>query len=141
MSSVHGPTPYPCASCPYRCDVPSGVWDAEEYAKLPGYDKDTPEQPASAFMCHQQNDHLCSGWVGCHDMQESFGLRLAISAGVIGMDDYEAALDYECPVPLFPSGAAAAAHGLAQVANPPDEAKRTIAKIEGRRARRSNDAT
>jgi hypothetical protein len=68
----------PCGSCPYRRDVPSGIWDASEYAKLPGYDAGWPdEQPTAAFFCHQQDDELCSGWVGCHNMVESFGLRLA----------------------------------------------------------------
>ena len=31
--------PKPCASCPYRCDVPSGVWHPDEYAKLEVYDR------------------------------------------------------------------------------------------------------
>lgn len=51
-SQVRGPAPQPCASCPYRRDVPSGIWAAEEYAKLPAYDADTPFQPPHLFLCH-----------------------------------------------------------------------------------------
>jgi hypothetical protein len=42
------PTKYPCPSCPYRKDVPSGVWAPEEYDKLPAYDNDTPSHRLSA---------------------------------------------------------------------------------------------
>lgn len=41
----------PCSSCPYRRDVPSGVWHREEYEKLLQYDDSTEILPA--FMCHQ----------------------------------------------------------------------------------------
>jgi hypothetical protein len=116
------------------------VWSQEEYEKLPPYDADTGDQPIAAFMCHQQNGRLCSGWVGCHDMQESMGLRMAVASGVINDESYEAALDYECPVPLFESGAEAAKHGVAEIAEPA-EARRTITKIEARRQRRADDAT
>jgi hypothetical protein len=130
------PAPHPCASCPYRRDVPSGVWVPDEYLKLPPYDEDTPYQPPSAFFCHQQNGRLCSGWVGCHDMTSSLGLRMAASVGALTADEVDAALDYECAVPLFESGAEAAAHGLRDVPDPSPEAQRVIAKVEARRARR-----
>jgi hypothetical protein len=129
------PAKYPCASCPYRRDVASGVWSPEEYAKLPPYDNATWGQPPGAFFCHQQNGRLCAGWVGCHDMQESLGMRLAVSTG-LSIEDYEAALSYTSPVPLFDSGAEAAAHGMAEVPAPGPKAQRTIRKIEDRRQRR-----
>lgn len=130
------PKPYPCASCPYRRDVPSGVWHPDEYVKLPAYDEDTARQPPSAFFCHQQNGRLCSGWVGCHDMTASLGLRIATSLGVLSAGDYEAALDYASPVELFGSGAEAAAHGLREVETPGRGAGRTVAKLLARRERR-----
>jgi hypothetical protein len=116
--------------------VASGVWHPDEYAKLPKYDGETFTQPFAPFFCHQQTGALCAGWVGCHDMQESLGLRMAVSNDVISMEDYEAAIDYECPVPLFNSGAEAAAHGMAGVAQPDVKTERAIRKIQKRRERR-----
>ena len=130
--------PRPCDSCPYRRDVPSGVWAASEYAKLPPFDAPTFEQPPAAFFCHQKavgddGARLCRGWVGCHDMPNSLGLRMALIAGAIDEATYRAALDYVSPVPLFESGAEAAAHGIAEISEPSDEAVRVVAKIYRRR--------
>lgn len=44
MSSTVKAAPKPCASCPYRRDVPEGVWHPEEYSKLRAYDGSTGEQ-------------------------------------------------------------------------------------------------
>ena len=127
----------PCGSCPYRRDVPSGVWAPEEYDRLPPYDSPNfSKQAMRVFMCHQQDGTLCSGWVGCHDMEESLGLRVAFLNEVITPEQYEEALDYECPVPLFRSGAEAAAHGKAEVETPGVKARRTIDKLERKRGRR-----
>lgn len=138
--SRHGPAKAPCRSCPYRRDVPSGVWAKEEYAKLPGYDGDTGQQldagAMGAFFCHQQSGRLCAGWVGCHDMNESLGLRLAAMHGSISERDVEAAFDYVSPVPLFDSGAEAAAHGLAQLEEPGEQARRTIDRLERKQPQR-----
>ncbi|MEV6909068.1 DUF6283 family protein [Amycolatopsis sp. NPDC051071] len=46
------PAEAPCRSCPYRRDVPSGVWDISEYEKLARYDRDTGEQPTGLFQYH-----------------------------------------------------------------------------------------
>lgn len=86
-SQVRGPAPQPCASCPYRRDVASGIWAAEEYAKLPAYDTDTPFQPANLFLCHQTSAgdpraRVCAGWVGCHG-SDLLALRLAASRGIV----------------------------------------------------------
>lgn len=128
------PAPRPCVSCPYRRDVPSGVWAPEEYANLPDYDLPTGEQPYDVFGCHQQDGRLCAGWVAVHDMDESLGLRLAAAFGQLDADDLEAVRNYTTDVPVFASGAEAAAHGLARIEAPPSSARRMIAKL-ARRAR------
>lgn len=123
------PAKNPCGSCPYRKDVPSGLWAEEEYVKLPPYDNDTPEQPMAAFFCHQQDGRLCAGWVGCHDMRNNLGLRIAASMHAISIEDFQAALDYTTDVPLHESGAAACEHGLANIADPDPKAQRAIDKL------------
>lgn len=128
------PASSPCGSCPYRQDVPSGVWTADEYAKLPLYDLATWAQPPSVFCCHQQDGRLCAGWVGCHDMAESFGLRVAAARGLIDDQAVDSVLDYVTDVALFPTGEAAAEHGLREIEEPGREAARTIAKLHRRRA-------
>lgn len=129
------PAPRPCVSCPYRQDVPSGVWAEEDYAKLPAFDEPTYAQPGSLFLCHQRDRddphaRVCSGWAGCHDMAESLGLRIALASRHITMATAEAIVDYVSPVPLFASGAEAAAHGMREILDPSPEAIRLIDKIE-----------
>lgn len=130
---VRGPAPRPCASCPYRQDVPSGIWAAEEYAKLPAYDNDTWAQPQGLFLCHQTGSddpgaRLCAGWVGCHGGQ-LLALRLAVTSGRVDPTVFE----YRTAAPLFASGAAAAAHGMADVESPSVAAVAAGAKIAARR--------
>jgi hypothetical protein len=132
MSEIRGPAPRPCESCPYRLDVPSGVWHEDEYAKLPAYDRETMYQPAGVFLCHQQNGRVCAGWVGCHDMSQSLGLRFA--AREMDPDDVAACLDYTSPVPLFKTGTEAAAHGLRDLEAPGTPAVRVMSKIARRRS-------
>lgn len=130
---VRGPAPRPCESCPYRRDVPSGVWEASEYDRLPAYDRDTAQQPPGLFLCHQQNGRVCAGWVGCHGDQ-LLGLRLAAATGAMSSADLVATLDYTSPVPLFRTGAEAAEHGKAEIRTPRPAARRVIAKVSRRRA-------
>lgn len=130
---IRPPAPRPCESCPYRRDVPSGVWDASEYAKLPAYDNDTASQPAGVFLCHQQDGRVCAGWAGCHDMDHSFALRIASATGQMAPEAVEATLGYESPVALFGSGAEAAAHGTRDFERPDRSARRVIGKLESRR--------
>ena len=66
-----------------------GTEPAEEYAKLPDYDRPTHEQPLNMFGCHQQDGHLCAGWVGTHDMAESLSLRIAESCGHISPEEVD----------------------------------------------------
>lgn len=133
MSRVLPPKAHPCGSCPYRRDVPSGLWDEEEYVKLPSYDGEIGDQlmagAMGVFMCHQQDGHACAGWVGCHDMENTGAFRIACANGAIEEDDAEAWLDYECAVPLFASGREAADHGLARVESPPPEAVRVARRL------------
>ncbi len=136
-TSVAGPAPRPCASCPYRCDAPSGLWAASEYEKLLAYDLDTALQPAALFVCHQNNAEddrarLCAGWVGCHGA-ELLALRLAGVRGEMADAELRAAFDYRSPVPLFASGAAAAEHGVRNIENPDDAALAAMDKIRARR--------
>lgn len=133
---MRAPAKSPCGSCPYRRDVPSGVWDASEYEKLPAYDQDTPDQPTGVFVCHQVNGSVCSGWAGCHDMDENLSLRLAVAMGAMDAETARAVADYTSPVPLFGSGTEAAGHGLTDLDAPGEKASRTISKLARRQAAR-----
>jgi hypothetical protein len=130
------PAPRPCESCPYRRDVPSGIWDAEEYAKLPDYDAETAYQAPGLFQCHQQDGRLCAGWVAVHNMEHCLALRLGVLSGAVDETDVDAIVDYRTDVPLFASGADAAAHGLRDLARPGLEARRMADKLRRRRPRR-----
>lgn len=126
---IHPPAKNPCGSCPYRCDVPSGVWAAEEYEKLPLYDLPTQEQPMAAFACHQQDGRACAGWVATHDMAQSLSIRMGLSFGTIDPADADAFIEYTTPTPLFASGAEAAEHGMRDIKDPGEKAKRVVTKL------------
>lgn len=133
------PAPRPCASCPYRQDVPSGVWDAAEYAKLLAYDGPTFAQPTALFLCHQHDRsdtaaRVCAGWAGCHDGDELLALRVGVASGEITVAAADAIRDYVSPVLLFASGAEAAAHGMREVHRPGVAACVAMAKITRVRA-------
>lgn len=119
------PRKTPCASCPYRQNVPSGVWHEDEYAKLERYDAETGSQPAAVFMCHQGAGDVCAGWLGHTDPAELLAVRIGIISGSLD----ESCATYETDVPLFASGAEAAAHGRAAIKNPDDRAVQAIRKI------------
>lgn len=120
------PRKTPCASCPYRKNVPSGVWDESEYVKLLGYDGETFEQTATGvFMCHQQDGCVCSGWLGHRDAYDLLAVRLGLMRGIIDIDSR----DYTTNVPLFESGAAAAEHGLKNIEKPDEDAEKIMKKI------------
>lgn len=120
--------PRPCVSCPYRIDVPSGVWAADEYAKLRGYDStDHATMPLATFHCHQENatgvPTVCRGWLSVH--ADSIAVRMAIIDGKVTADDVYATPE----VPLHPSGTAAAEHGLRDIERPTREAVELAGKI------------
>jgi hypothetical protein len=120
MTDLIKPPKVPCGTCPYRRDVPSGVWHETEYKKLPDYDAPTYGQPQRLFMCHQQDGCLCGGWLLAHDRDNLLALRLH------GRELDPSVWTYDPPVAVFQSGAAAAAHGLADVDNPSPAALRKI---------------
>lgn len=133
--TIRPPAPSPCTYCPYRRDVPSGVWSDSEYAKLPLYDKPTGEQPPGLFGCHvyergDERGRVCGGWAGCHDGNELLSLRVAAVTGEITLETAEAVRGYVSPVPLFSSGAEAAAHGMREIHDPGPEARAAMGKIE-----------
>lgn len=116
----------PCESCPYRRDVPSGIWDESEYDKLPRFDGDTTEQfeagALGLFYCHKLVDQLCAGWVGCHDTTTLAAMRL--------WPVDPAVHDYVSPVPLFASGAEAAEHGKRDIEAPSMAAVESVRKVQ-----------
>lgn len=125
MGAVLKPRRTPCASCPYRTAVASGIWHEEEYAKLERYDLDMADQPAAVFVCHLGSREICAGWLGHGDPADLLAVRL----GVIGGEIDAACLTYETNATLFASGAEAAAHGRREIEQPGEKAVAAIAKI------------
>lgn len=139
--SINGPAPRPCESCPYRKDVPSGVWAEAEYEKLRAYDRPTAEQPMEVFQCHQNSKdddraRVCAGWASCHGtthQTDLLALRFAEAFGNMTPEAIAAVRDYTSPVPLFASGEEAADHGVAEITHPSPQAQRLVAKIASNR--------
>jgi len=119
--------PRPCASCPYRKDVPSGIWEQAEYDKLPAYDGEMGEQAANGaigtFMCHQRDGRLCAGWVAGHGPHNLLALRFNSRR----IDD--SVWDYKTDTIVFRSGAAARDHGMKDIKKPGKRAVRLMAKL------------
>lgn len=117
----------PCKSCPYRRDVPSGVWAEQEYKKLAAYDGEIAEQAMkgamSLFLCHQRNSALCSGWLACHGPENLLAMRLH-HAHV-----EPSTFDYSTDVLVFTSGAEAAAHGTRDIDEPGTPARRAMNRL------------
>ncbi len=137
VSSLRAPAPRPCESCPYRRDVPSGVWAEEEYDKLPRYDAETPHQPASMFQCHQHDPdsdmaRVCGGWAACHG-PDLLAPRIALIEGRIDPATFQAITAYTSPVPLFATGTQAAAHGRKDIDLPGEDAENAMTKISRNR--------
>lgn len=129
-----GCLPVPCTTCPYRCDVPSGIWAAEEYAKLPAYDQPTWQQPSALFMCHQKTGGLCTGWLQSHANRahEYDLLALRLSQNLDSKAVSKVALVAPA-VKLFRTGAAAMRHGMKRLAKPDRKAKVAIERIVRKR--------
>ena len=106
----------PCRACPYRQDVPSGVWSAAEYDKLPPYDAITPEQPFETFACHATPEHYCHGWAVVHTNRGREHDLIALRVFAPGISIPAAS------VPLFDSGQEACDHGKRDIEHPSDEA-------------------
>lgn len=131
-TTAANPRKSPCGSCPYRTQVPSGIWDETEYQKLAAYDGEIHEQTSLAvFMCHQPaENHVCSGWLGHREHPEDM---LAVRLGIIRGTVDQGCLEYTTDVPLFESGAEAAEHGMKHFLDPRDDAVKTIRKITRKR--------
>lgn len=116
-----------CSACPYRRDVPSGVWSAAEYDKLAEYDGPIHAQSPSYFACHATPDFLCHGWAVVHGSggKELLGLRIlqAINGGT------EIVIPDAGSVPLFSTGREAAEHGKRDIEHPSPEALRTARRL------------
>ena len=112
----------PCASCPYRLDVPSGIWSFEDYSKLRGYDRPTGRQPMALFMCHASPTECCSGWATCHERQPGHELLALRLRGFPEVPEH----DVEC----FESSAEAIAHGIRDLDCPGSAAQAAMDKIE-----------
>ncbi len=112
----------PCGVCPYRRDVPSGIWEAIEYDKLVAYDPPTSEQPMAPFACHADSNRLCHGWAVCHSSRGHECELLALR--ILGVRDVP-----EPAVPLFRSGQEAADHGKRDVSAPKRAARERIEKL------------
>ncbi|MFC9872691.1 DUF6283 family protein [Nocardia salmonicida] len=128
------PAPRPCVSCPYRRDVPSGVWDFAEYEKLRAYDGDMSVQAPQLFQCHQTDAdstrrRMCAGWVGCHGGRQLLAIRLALIQDRISGQTFEVAGAYESGAPLFASGGEAADHGQREFDKPGPDAQHAIGKV------------
>jgi len=124
----------PCKSCPYRRDVPSGVWAAAEYDKLPAYDGEIVEQVINGkagglFYCHQNDGKLCAGWLATHGPHNLLAMRLAsfFGTGRVALDP--ALWTYRSPVPVFKTGAQAAAHGKRAINRPGAKARGVVARL------------
>lgn len=113
----------PCSACPYRCDVPSGIWSYEEYEKLRGYDEPTFDQPLATFHCHATPESLCHGWAVVHTSRghgfDLLALRIWPTEKSIP----------PAGVPLFDSGNEAADHGQTEIATPSAEATETVERL------------
>lgn len=134
MAEQACPRKTPCASCPFRRSVASGVWSAEEYAKLPTYDGETFEQNEKIFFCHQDEaDEVCSGWLGHADPTELLAVRIGLMVGRLD----QSCAEYSTTVELFASGAEAAAHGVKDITDPDQRARDAIERITKKRGLRT----
>ena len=124
------PPKVPCGTCPYRRDVPGGIWAREEYEKLPPYDRETWQQPQALFMCHQKDGCLCGGWLLSHGTDKLLALRVAAMRNELDPATWEYAADVE----VFASGAEAAAHGMEGIDAPTPEARKKIAGLVRKRS-------
>lgn len=112
-----------CSACPYRQDVPSGVWAASEYEKLAAYDAPTYAQPMGRFHCHAAPEFVCHGWAVVEGRKVGQEANLALRLWPLdGPEPTEG-------VPLFASGTEACEHGLYDVDAPSPEATATSQRL------------
>jgi len=119
-----------CSSCPYRCDVPSGIWAAETYDMLRPYDKPTGEQPFAVFACHATPTKLCHGWAVTHSGRGHEFELLALRLHGLGPQDVP-----QSDQIFFGSGNEAADHGCRDLSEPSSEAQEAVDKLLRRHER------
>jgi hypothetical protein len=113
----------PCEACPYRCDVPSGVWAHHEYEKLRPYDGETWEQPPAGFACHSTPKKFCHGWAVVSGT-DSLALRIAQVPAIP-----------PAKVPLWGSHNEAADHGQRDIEAPAQDAREIVDRLTRKHAR------
>ena len=121
----------PCPACPYVKATPSGIWHADEYEKLRGYDDDPAKavsQSLAIFGCHHttgKTDIICQGWLDCHGAEDLLAVRLGFITGSMPHS-----LDYEpSGVEVWGSGNEAADNGEREIEDPTDEAAQIIQSL------------
>ena len=123
-----------CASCPYRRDTPSGIWQAEEYEKLRAFDQEVTqlEDPLSVFLCHQSEvtgrETICRGWLSVH--RDSIAVRVLKIKGAVRCDQ----VPREAEPLYYATGTEACEAGLAGVEQPSREARHKTETLERQRA-------
>lgn len=117
----------PCATCPYRKDVPSGVWHHDEYERLRKFDDEPRADNLGTFLCHQTNvcgkEIACKGWLMVH--RESVAVRLAMLRGHIDESAFS-----PTDVALHDSGNAAADFGQRDIERPRRTALKVMQKLK-----------
>jgi hypothetical protein len=99
------------------------VWASHEYDKLVEYDEPTGNQPLATFACHATPDHHCHGWAVVHTSRGHEYDLLALRV-------YPPSTPVPAAgVPLFDSGAEAAAHGQRDVDTPAPEAQAAAQRL------------
>lgn len=106
----------PCSACPYRRDVPSGVWINDEYDKLRPYDNPTHAQPFEGFACHATPEYFCHGWAVVHSNRGHEHMLLSLR--VVEATQGHPVVIPDAVVPLFGSAAQAADYGQRDVMTP-----------------------
>lgn len=129
--------PTPCTTCPYRRDVPSGIWAREEYEKLPLYDRrpDGGIGPLMTFHCHQEpqigKPTVCRGWLSVH--LDCHAVRIAYFTGLLTKEQL-ASIPREIEPGLYRSGREACRAGLKGIRRPGKKARAAIEKLAARRS-------
>jgi hypothetical protein len=118
----------PCSTCPYRRDVPPGIWSAAEYNRLRAYDRPTGDQPLAGFACHTSPAEFCHGWAVVGSSRGHAFDLLALRLNRVSVP--------AAAVPLFASAGDAADHGLSAIDDPPPAAIDAIARLIARSAGR-----
>lgn len=77
------------------------------------------------FHCHQGDGDVCSGWLGHRDPIDLLAVRIGLMDGRLD----SSCAEYSTTVPLFASGAEAAAHGMRDMRAPAPAAVDAIRKI------------